>query len=33
LGFPWTRQDWTDDEKQRIHALSISEEFVNQWLR
>lgn len=33
LDFPWTRQDWTDDEKQRIHALSISEEFVNQWLR
>jgi len=33
LGFPWTRQDWTDDEKKKITELSISEEFVNQWLK
>jgi len=32
LGFPWIRNDWTDNEKRKIHEMSISEEFVNQWL-
>lgn len=32
LGFPWTRLGWTDDEKRKIHDISVSEEFVNQWM-
>ncbi len=32
LGFPWTRLDWTDDEKSKIDERAKSEEFVSQWL-
>lgn len=32
LCFSWIRLDWTDEEKERIHEISVSKEFVNQWM-